>query len=207
MTALHQIVPHSTPRPIAHGTYASNPSIHFFLCDFIDMIDELPDIRTFTYKIAQLHSTSESPNGKYGYSTPTYLGRLAQHTAWTSSWEVFFTNYMKHLMSSIESVQDPDQEFRSLFDAIVELVIPRLMRPLETGGRSIRPCLVHGDLYAGNVSVDEAALEPIVYDATCLYAHNECTYTQQSIGPLLLTDRKGTLRNGVSSGTRLEGRI
>lgn len=77
-------------------------------------------------------------------------------------------------MRTIESAQEPDPEFRELFDAVVQKVIPRLMRPLETGGRSIKPCLIHGDLYAGNVSVGEEALEPILYDATCLYAHNEC---------------------------------
>lgn len=174
MTALHQNIPFATPAPIGCGTYASNPSIHFFLCDFTEMMDELPDIQRFTSTVAQLHRVSNSPNGKYGFPVPTYMGRMAQHTAWTESWEVFFTDYMQHLMCTIESAQGPDPEFKELFEAVVQKVIPRLMRPLETGGRSIKPSLVHGNLYAGNVSVDEEALEPIVYDATCLYAHNEC---------------------------------
>ena len=41
-----------------------------------------------------------------------------------------------------------------LFGHVTSKVIPRLLRPLETGGRQIKPSLVHGDLYSGNVSVD-----------------------------------------------------
>ena len=77
-------------------------------------------------------------------------------------------------MTMIEGSQGPDVELRMLFDQIVSKVIPRLLRPLETGGRQIKPCLVHGDLYSGNVSVDAVTGRPVLYDATCLYAHNEC---------------------------------
>ena len=65
-------------------------------------------------------------------------------------------------------------ELQTLFGQLISKVIPRLLRPLETGGRQIKPCLVHGDLYSGNVSVDAVTGGPILYDATCLYAHNEC---------------------------------
>ncbi|KAF2162552.1 hypothetical protein M409DRAFT_27174 [Zasmidium cellare ATCC 36951] len=171
---LHGYLPHSTPAPIASGVYASDASIHFFLCEFVAMIDELPDVHRFAAKIAHLHTVSASPDGRYGFPVPNYLGRMAQYTTWTDSWEVFVTNYMRDLMRTIEAAQDPGREFRNLFDQVVEKVIPRLLRPLESGGRSITPCLVHGDLYTGNVSVvDWEALEPVVYDATCLYAHNE----------------------------------
>ena len=42
MTALHNTIPDATPEPVGWGTYASNPDVHFFLCKFIDMIDEVP---------------------------------------------------------------------------------------------------------------------------------------------------------------------
>ena len=174
MTALHNVIPDSTPGPIAWGSYASNPDIHFYLCHFIEMIDEVPDIQAFTAKVAELHSKSVSPNGEYGFSVPTYMGQMAQHTTWTKSWEEFFTLAMGQLMNIIEEMQGPDAELRQLFDQIVNKVIPRLIRPLESGGRKIEPCLVHGDLYSGNVSVDAETGGPILYDATCLYAHNEC---------------------------------
>lgn len=90
MTTLHQAIPDSTPAPIAWGTYASNPNLHFFLCHFVEVIDEVPDVETFTLKVADLHAKSSSPNGKYGFPVPTYMGQMAQYHAWTESWEEFF---------------------------------------------------------------------------------------------------------------------
>jgi len=174
MTAVHNAIPEASPRPIASGTYSSDPDTHFFLCTFIDMIDEVPDAESFVKQAAQLHSKGISPNGKYGFPVPTYMGQMAQYTTWTDSWEEFFTNAMRELYGIIEREQGPDPELKGQLDLIFEKVIPRLLRPLETGGRKIIPRLIHGDLYSGNVSVATDSGTPILYDATCLYAHNEC---------------------------------
>lgn len=139
------------------------------------------DVQTFTAKVAELHMKGLSPNGKYGFSVPTFLGQMPQYTAWTDSWEEFFTNSMQQLMVMIEEAQGPDVELQMLFKQMISKVIPRLLRPLETGGRQIKPCLVHGDLYSGNVSVDAVSGGPILYDATCLYAHNECESSSLTI--------------------------
>ena len=42
MTSLHSAIPDATPEPVGWGTYASSPNVHFFLCHFIDMRDEVP---------------------------------------------------------------------------------------------------------------------------------------------------------------------
>lgn len=81
---------------------------------------------------------------------------------------------MQQMMAIKEESQGPDVKSEVLFGQINSKVIPRLLRPLETGGRQIEQRLVHGDLYSGNVSVDAATSGPILYDAACLYTHNEC---------------------------------
>jgi fructosamine-3-kinase len=174
MSSLYEAAPDATPKPMGWGTYATNPEIHFFLCSFVEMIDEVPDIQAFTSKVAELHRKGISPTGKYGFSVPTFLGRMAQYTTWTDSWEQFYINYVRTLMAVIEDAGGPDEEFRGLLETLIKKVVPRLLRPLETGGRQIQPRLVHGDLYAGNVSVHDVDFAPILYDATSIYAHNEC---------------------------------
>ena len=42
MTTLHNTIPDASPEPVGWGTYASKPNVHFLLCHFIDMIDEVP---------------------------------------------------------------------------------------------------------------------------------------------------------------------
>ncbi|OBT89161.1 hypothetical protein VE02_01634 [Pseudogymnoascus sp. 03VT05] len=154
MTALHAANPELTPRPIAVGTYQSDLKAHFFLCEFINMTNELPDLYNFPAKPAELHENSVSPTGQYGFGTPTCLG-------------VDVAGYE-------QEVQGPDEEMAELVKAIAEKVIPRLCRPLETGGRSIKPRLIHGDLWDGTASVVVETGLPVIFDACSMYTHNEC---------------------------------
>ena len=67
-----------------------------------------------------------------------------------------------------------NEEMQELFKSIINKVIPRLLRPLETSGRDIQPRIVHEDLWDGNTSTDAATDLPLIFDASSMYAHNEC---------------------------------
>lgn len=70
----------------------------------------------------------------------------------------------------------PWPEIEVLRTDMLKKVIPRLLRPLETNGRTVKPCLVHGDLWCGNAAVDQRTDLPLIYDPSSFYAHNECKY-------------------------------
>jgi len=163
---LFDTLPDAVPEPIAWGTYASDPNIHFFLCSFVDMTDDLPGIQPFTAKVAELHKKGLSPNGKHGFSVPTLQGTIPHYTTWTESWEEFFTNSIKRVMDMEEASQGFDEEMKEL--------CPRLLRPLETRGRQIQPRLIHGDIWDGNTATFAETGAPVIFDATCIYAHSEC---------------------------------
>lgn len=174
MTSIRDAVPYLTPTPIAWGTYAADPDIHFFLCEYVEMSGKVPDTDLLGKGLAELHKNTPSPNGKYGFPVPTYQGTKAQYTEWTDSWEEFFTKSIKKVFAAEEKAQGFDAEVRALEDAIIEKVIPRLLRPLETGGRKIEPVLVHGDIWDGNTSTNVKTGSPVIFDATSIYAHHEC---------------------------------
>ncbi|KAI9785899.1 MAG: hypothetical protein M1839_008165 [Geoglossum umbratile] len=173
MFTLYNIMPDITAKPIAWGTYASNPNIHFFLCSFHEMTNEVPDVEVFPAKIAELHTKGVSPNGKFGFSVVNYNGRLPQNTVWCDTWEESFSRNLKHTLELEEAAQGYSEEMKRLSDAVITKVIPRLLRPLETEGRQIQPRLVHGDLWDGNVSKDTTTNSLIIFDAAAIYAHNE----------------------------------
>jgi protein-ribulosamine 3-kinase len=175
-TALWKSLPDFIPRPIAWGTYLTDPNNHFYLCDFHDMTDELPDVAKFCAKVARLHLNSipQSPNGQYGFHTTTYVGKIPQDNTWCDSWEDFFKKGFKHHLELEEQVQGPDEQMRELSKAMIEKVIPRLLRPLESGGRRIKPCIIHGDLWSGNATMDADSDEPMIFDAWAFWGHNEC---------------------------------
>lgn len=182
MKAIHALTPDFAPKPIAWGTYDSVPSTHFFLCEFREMTDDMPDPHKFSSRLAKLHQSSASPNGKFGFHLPTYSGNLPQMTNWEDSWEVFFTKNLSWALDLEIKAKGHDAELDALVPVIFGKVIPRLLRPLESEGRSIKPTLVHGDLWYANSGIDVDTDEPLVFDACCFYAHNECMLTVQDIG-------------------------
>ncbi|KAI9767665.1 MAG: hypothetical protein M1840_005536 [Geoglossum simile] len=173
ISLIYAATPDLVPRPIAWGTYASIPAVHFLICDFHNMTDELPDINTFPAKIAELHKEGTSPNGKYGFPVTTYHGRTALEHGWADTWEEYFSTRTKILLQLEQQVQGPNDEIKELAGPFFEKVVPRLLRPLETGGRTIKPRLVHGDLWHGNATTDADTNGPIIFDAGSFYAHNE----------------------------------
>ncbi|PNH44580.1 hypothetical protein VD0004_g3159 [Verticillium dahliae] len=173
MSALHSTLPELAPKPISWGTYKSNDNIHFFLCDFHEMDDQLCSLETFPKLVAELHTKGISPNGRFGFPITTYQGRLPQDTTWCDTWEECFTRNINIMFEHELASQGLDEEFAALRQKVMSQVVPRLLRPMEFGERKILPRLAHGDLWEGNTGTDLETGLPKIFDACCLYAHNE----------------------------------
>ncbi|KAJ5361834.1 hypothetical protein N7541_002678 [Penicillium brevicompactum] len=178
MSAIHQLVPEFVPTPIACGTLTAVPDTHFFLCEFRGMKNEMPDPHQFGALLSAMHERSISPNGKFGFHTTTYAGNLPQYVEWEDSWETFFAKSMRHALDLEIERKGQSQELEDLCHVLFEKVIPRLLRPLESDGRKVKPSLVHGDLWHANSGVDSKTNQPLVFDACCFYAHNEYEFGQ-----------------------------
>lgn len=174
MKAISMLLPDFAPKPLAWGTYQSIPDTHFFLCEFREMMDDMPDPHRFTSRLAALHRNSESPNGKFGFHITTYSGNLPQINDWESSWEVFFAKSMRLALKLELEAKGSDPEFDTLLPTLFEKVIPRLLRPLESEGRSVKPSLIHGDLWYANSGIDINTGESLIFDACSFYGHHEC---------------------------------
>ncbi|KAF2247414.1 hypothetical protein BU26DRAFT_532061 [Trematosphaeria pertusa] len=129
-----------------HGDWDDRNALYAFL----------PSAADFAREVAKLHKESSSPNNMFGFHINTYNGTLEQDNTWTTSWE-----------------EGTSEELKELSGALLEKVIPRLLRPLETQGRTVRPSLLHGDLWIGNVATDKATTQPIIFDSSAYYGHNE----------------------------------
>ncbi|KAL8912459.1 MAG: hypothetical protein Q9171_002552 [Xanthocarpia ochracea] len=172
---LYAFAPNNVPKPVAWGTYRDEPDKHFYICDFYDMTDDLPNIQKFCALVAQIHldSMGKSPANKYGFQITTHLAYVDNDNSWCDSWEEWFARALKRMLEEEENSHGPDEELAILTEAIFEKVIPRLLRPLETGGRQILPCLIHSDLWPGNAKPDAVTDEPIIFDSCAFWGHNE----------------------------------
>jgi protein-ribulosamine 3-kinase len=102
-----------------------------------------------------------------------FQGNIPNHNQWCDTWEEYFSRNLHSIMAIERSIHGADPEMDALSSKIMTKVVPRLLRPLETGGNKIKPVLLHGDMWHGNVSVDNETDEPILYDAGSFFGHNE----------------------------------
>lgn len=63
MSAIYKAKPSLGPRLIVWGSYDGIQNVHFLICDFRNMADELPDINEFVSQIAELCQNGTSPHG------------------------------------------------------------------------------------------------------------------------------------------------
>lgn len=169
------------PNPIAWGTFKLVSDHHYCIFTFYDLQDHLPDIDYLCEQLSVLHSNL-SPNGKFGFHVTTYNGNLPQKNDWCDSWEDFFTAGLKHVLSLREDRAGPCTELDELLPSLFEQVIPRLLHPLETDGRKIKPVLVHGDLWCGNTAaVKDSPGRGVVWNPASFYAHKECEYRNSNV--------------------------
>ncbi|KAK7998765.1 hypothetical protein PG991_014440 [Apiospora marii] len=161
---IHSFVPEHVPAPLAFGSYESIPNMHYYICDYVDMTDDLPDPVRFGQALAKLHlnSMGKSPTGQYGFPVTTHLAFVPNDNTWTGTWTEWFANAMRKMLEEEERSHGQDDELDRLKDSLFAKVIPRLLRPMETGGNRIEPCLCHSDVWPGNVKPnadDEDAAE------------------------------------------------
>ncbi|RYC58758.1 hypothetical protein CHU98_g7452 [Xylaria longipes] len=65
------------------------------------------------------------------------------------------------------------KEFHDAMRITLENVIPRLSGPIEQDGRSVKPCLIYGDLWEKNIGNHSLTEEIYIFDSWAYYAHHE----------------------------------
>ena len=175
MSELYKFMPNMVPKPHSWGKYrVGNPDTYFFLSQFIDMSDRVPDPNQLCSKLAQLHRNSVSPTGKFGFHITTCQGRIPQKSgSWESSWTELFMKLLKHVTVLDSRTNGYWKELDALEERIFSHVIPRLIGNLERDGRSIKPCLIHADLWEGNTGTSYETGDVYIFDSGAFYAHNE----------------------------------
>ena len=173
MKAINAVSPTFAPRPWAWGKYKSKES-YFIIADFREVGEQPPDPVKFTVGLAELHKNSISPTGKFGFHTTTCHGTIPQVTnTWEYSWEKLYRRQLSHMFAIDLEKHGKWPEFEYLCHLTLTKVIPRLLGPLQSEGRNIKPCLLHGDCWDENTATDMETGQPFVFDAGSFYGHNE----------------------------------
>ncbi|KAH9883934.1 Fructosamine/Ketosamine-3-kinase [Xylariomycetidae sp. FL2044] len=172
MLEIYNTLPNFAPIPRGYGKCEDGKG-HFFYCDYLDIQHQLPDPVRLGPKLAQLHSKSQSPTGQFGFHVTTFDGKLPLNTTWDSSWTSFFKKLMHDVYRLDVETNGLWKELDETMTITLEKLIPRLLDPLTSEGRTIKPCLIHGDLWESNIGTDAKTGEVYIFDACAYYAHHE----------------------------------
>lgn len=173
LLAIHSVMPLFVPEPLAWGRRSDGLGC-FLFTEFRSVGQQPPDPEKLGMRLAELHLRSVSPTGKFGFHIQTCHGNLPQDVnGWESSWTVMFSRVLRKAMELDDKLHGTTKEYTEISQLLFERVIPRLLDPLQSEGRSIKPCLVHGDVWDENCADDMETGEPFAFDAGSFYAHNE----------------------------------
>ncbi|MBW0502924.1 hypothetical protein O181_042639, partial [Austropuccinia psidii MF-1] len=121
-------------------------------------------------RLASMHdpnaAESRSPNGLYGFHVPTYCGETEQDNRWEKNWITFFRD--RRLKSLLDLIGD--SEIEKLGKTLCDRVVPFLLADFEP---KPVPVIIHGDLWSGNIAVNQNTMEPVLFDPSSYYGHNE----------------------------------
>lgn len=104
---------------------------------------------------------------KFGFGVPTFCGATRLRNGWYDTWESCFDVLIGDLLSTLDARGGYAELCRRGQDVRLK-VIPTLLGPLQ-----IKPVLLHGDLWSGNTGTDTGTGQPIIFDPSSLYGHNE----------------------------------
>ncbi len=85
---------------------------------------------------------------------------------WNSTWESMFRKVLSDLMVLNLNNNGQGKEFQDVYERALTLVLPNLIGPLETKGRTVKPCLLHGNLWEGNQGTEYETGQIYIFDAS-----------------------------------------
>nr|ACO10267.1 Ketosamine-3-kinase [Caligus rogercresseyi] len=103
---------------------------------------------------------------KFGFRCETCCGVLPQNNSWDSDWVSYFTSKLEEQMERIR-VEYDDEEAENLW-TMCNGNIQHLF-----SGLNVKPSLLHGDLWSGNVGQLQDDGSPVTYDPAAFYGHHE----------------------------------
>ncbi len=124
----------------------------------------------FGEKLAHLHKKNSS---KFGLDYDNYIGSIIQKNSYENTWEEFYINQRIIYLTSIARDKgllrkNDIKKIETLCNKINELI------PETT------PCLIHGDLWSGNL-ISDSKNEPVLIDPAVYYGHPEMDWSMLSL--------------------------
>lgn len=174
--AIASVIPTNSVKPVAWGYFEATTSKSWFMAEYRSLRAGPPPLEQLLPIVRRMHHESQSPTGKFGFHVTPFYGPPPMQVGWLANWEAFWVREFRSGLKYVEAMCGHDAELVDIAEAFIGKVAARLLRPLQTGGRDIKPSLCHGDLWDGNIQTDTDTGEPVIFDPCVFYGHHEMDF-------------------------------
>ncbi|CAH9096577.1 unnamed protein product [Cuscuta europaea] len=145
------------PKPYKVGSLPTAGS--YFIMEFIEFGASKRDQSALGRKLAEMHKSSKSEMG-FGFHVDNTIGSTPQINKWTQDWIDFYAEH--RLVYQLQLARE------HYADSTIYQKGQKLARNLRLLFQNvvIEPCLLHGDLWSGNIAYDKNG-EPVILDPAC----------------------------------------
>ncbi|KAJ3690369.1 hypothetical protein LUZ61_019533 [Rhynchospora tenuis] len=154
--------------PLPYKVGLLPPSGSFIIMEFIEFGRSRGDQSVLGRKLAEMHKAGKSDKG-FGFHVDNTIGSTPQINTWKDDWIEFFAEHRLGYQLKLARRQFDDPIILELGERLIKNM------HLLFKGAVLEPCLLHGDLWSGNISSDKDG-NPVILDPACYYGHNEAEF-------------------------------
>lgn len=166
LSAMYETRTIRVPKPFKFGPLPSGGS--YIIMEFIEFGGSWGNQDALGRKLAEMHKTGKSTKG-FGFDVDNTIGSTPQMNTWTSDWIEFYGVHRLGYQLKLARQQFGDSLIYEKGQRLIKNMAPLF------NGATLEPCLLHGDLWSGNISYDKNG-EPLILDPACYYGHNEAEF-------------------------------
>ncbi|KAK4418698.1 Protein-ribulosamine 3-kinase, chloroplastic [Sesamum alatum] len=166
LNAMYETRSIRVPKPFKVGPLPTGGS--YIIMEFIEFGASWGYQSALGRKLAEMHKAAKSEKG-FGFHVDNTIGSTPQINTWTSDWIEFYGVHRLGYQLKLARQQYGDSLIYEKGQRLVKNMAPLF------DGAVIEPCLLHGDLWSGNISSDKNG-DPVILDPACYYGHNEAEF-------------------------------
>lgn len=166
--AMHETQTIRVPKPYLCGALSSTKG-SYIIMEALDLVAVYSQVQLGTM-LARMHLASpvfpEAQQGKFGFCVDNTIGATPQPNGWMDNWIDFFRD--RRLFHQLKLTGDPNLIEKG------EKLCRNLHVFFHDIKDEIKPSLIHGDLWSGNIS--GVGSVPAIFDPACYYGHHEAEF-------------------------------
>lgn len=166
LNAMYETRSIRVPKPFKVGTLPTGGS--YIIMEFIEFGRSRGDQSVLGRRLAEMHKAAKSDKG-FGFDVDNTIGSTPQKNTWTSYWIEFYAVHRLGYQLKLARDQYGDSTIYERGQRLIKN-LGALFEDIV-----IEPCLLHGDLWSGNISSDKNG-DPVILDPACYYGHNEAEF-------------------------------